>query len=138
MKKVFYTVMVISLTTSIHSKGQAKKSDKNENNKDMEKQIFIDQFFIPKNSVTEFTERMNYNRNFIKGLPGFIKDEVYQKADEEGNVTVITIATWENAEYLNQAKSAVQAEYKRMGFDPEEFTRRLGIKMERGLYREMK
>lgn len=96
---------------------------------------FIDKFFVPKNSIEEFTQRMNYNRSFIKNLPGFLKDEVFEQKDAEGNLTIITIATWQNQESLNNAKSAVQAEYNRIKFNPVEFYQGLNIKMERGLYR---
>ena len=100
----------------------------------METQIFIDKFFIPKKSIDEFTQQMKHNRSFIKNLSGFIKNEVYEQKDEEGNLTIITVAAWQNQDSLNNAKSAVQAEYKRTGFNPVEFYQRLNIKMERGLY----
>ena len=104
----------------------------------MKKKVHIDKFFIPENSVSAFTERMNYNRDFINKLPGFIKDEVYEHRDEDGNLTLITIASWKSQESLNKAKDSVQAEYKRIGFDPIEFYLRLNIKIERGIYHEFK
>jgi heme-degrading monooxygenase HmoA len=102
----------------------------------MKKQILIDRFFVPENSIEEFIQRMNYNRSFIKNLSGFIKDEVYQQIDEEGNLTIITIAIWKNQESLSNAKNAVQAEYKRIDFNPADFYQRLNIKLERGIYNE--
>ena len=96
---------------------------------------FIDKFFVPENSIKEFTQRMNYNRSFIKNLPGFIKDEAYEQKDEKGNLTIITIAVWQSQEDVNNAKKAVQDEYKRIKFNPLEFYERLNIKMERGLYK---
>lgn len=95
---------------------------------------FIDKFFVPKNAIETFTQRMNYNRNFIKNLSGFIKDDVYEQKDGEGNLTIITIAVWQSQEDLYNAKNAVQAEYKRIDFNPDEFLKRLNITMERGLY----
>jgi predicted ester cyclase len=104
-------------------------------NVDKEQVYFVDKFFVPKNSIEEFTQRMNYNRNFIKNLDGYIRDEVYEQKDEEGNISIITIAAWENKVYLDKAKEAIQAEYKRIGFDPAGFYQRLDIKFEyRGLY----
>jgi hypothetical protein len=41
---------------------------------------------------------------------------------------------WRTQDYLNNAKAAMQAEFKRIGFDPQEFYKRLNIKMERGIY----
>lgn len=100
----------------------------------MKKQTLIDKFIIPGNSVEEFNKRMKYNRNFIKNLPGFVKDEVFVQTAEDGNLTVITVATWENEESLTIARDVVQNEYKRIGFNPVEFYQRLDIKMERGLF----
>ena len=95
---------------------------------------FVDKFFVPENSIEEFIQRMNYNRGFIKNLQGFIRDEVYEQKDEEGNLTIITIAVWQSQEDLSNAKSIVQDEYKRIDFNPIEFSKRLNIKMERGIY----
>lgn len=98
--------------------------------------IFIDKFWVPEKAKEEFITGMNYNRNFIKGLSGFVYDKVYEHIADVGSYVIITIAVWENEEALNRAKSSVQAEYKRVGFHPEEFMERLNIKMERATYRE--
>jgi hypothetical protein len=100
------------------------------------KQIFIDKFIIPANAGTEFTDRLNYNRNFIKKLEGLIEDSIYQRTDEIGNTVLITIAIWQNAEVLGRAKAAVQAEYQRIGFNPAELLTKLNITMERDIYNE--
>ena len=101
------------------------------------KQILIDKFTIPQNAVEEFTERMNYNRGFIKDIQGFIKDSVYQRKDENGNSVIVTVAEWENESFLAQAKEAVLDEYKRIGFNPQEMYSRLNITIERGIYSEV-
>jgi len=95
---------------------------------------FIDKFFVPKTSVEEFTERMNHNRNFIKQQPGLVKSERYDQHDENKNLIIITITVWQTQDHLIKAKNAMQAEFKRIGFDPQEFYKRLKIKMERGIY----
>jgi hypothetical protein len=100
------------------------------------KQIFIDKFFVPQPAIREFTERMSINRSFIRTLPGFITDAAYEQTDEQGNLIVITIAQWENEDVLRKAKEAVQAEYKKQGFDLPEMLKRLNITMDRGSYRE--
>ena len=96
--------------------------------------FLIDEFYVPKNSIEEFVQRMNYNRNFIKTLPGFLKDDVYKQTSENGDLVIITVASWENIEYLNNAKNSVLSEYKRINFNPAEFYQRLNIKMERGIF----
>jgi hypothetical protein len=104
---------------------------KNENGKEI---CLVDKFLIPVTSIEEFFQRMRYNRNFIKNLPGFIKDEAYEQKDESGNLTIITVAVWQNQSSLDNAKNAILDEYRRIGFNPVEFYQRLNIKMERGLY----
>lgn len=80
-------------------------------------QLFIDHFIVPQAAKTEFTERMAINRNMIKKLPGFIRDEVFVREDEEGQLQCITIAVSESEAALKSAKANVQAEYQRQGFN---------------------
>ena len=102
------------------------------------KQVLIDRFTVPLNALEEFVTRMNYNRNFIHSLPGFIKDTVYKRTGEDGDIVIVTVAEWQDADSLTKAKEVVQTEYKRIGFDPAEMLTRLNIKMEeRGIYNEM-
>lgn len=101
------------------------------------RQVFIDKFIIPESSFAEFSERMNYNREFIKKISGFIRDKVYKTSDEQGNILIITIAEWEDELSLAKAKELVQSEYKRINFNPAEFMSKLNVKMERGTYQEL-
>ncbi|PIF32371.1 hypothetical protein CLU81_2899 [Flavobacterium sp. 9] len=116
-------------STTINSKIETKKSENM-------KQIFIDKFIVPAQSKQEFLERVNRNRNFIRNLNGFIKDEAYERIDEKGNFIFMTIAVWENEAVLKKAKEAVQAEYKKEGFDIAEMFARLKITMDRNIYKE--
>lgn len=95
---------------------------------------FIDKFRVPAAAKQEFYERMNINRSFIKNLPGFIEDEAYEYTDANGNLTCVTVALWESREALAKAKEAVQAEYKKQGFDAAEMLKRLNITADRGIY----
>lgn len=98
---------------------------------------FVDKFFVPKNSIDEFSKQMKYNRAFIANLSGYIKGEAFEKMDNDGNLIIMTIAVWENQDKLNEAKEAVQTEFKRIGFNPTEFYQRLNIKMEREQYKRL-
>ena len=95
---------------------------------------FIDKFFVPAAAIKEFKERVTINRVFIKKLPGFIEDAAYEYTDKDGNLIFITVALWQNSEALNKAKEAVQAEYKKEGFDAQAMFKRLGITADRGIY----
>lgn len=96
--------------------------------------IFVDKFIVPKNAIAEFSNRMTYNRNFIKALPGFMKDDVIAFHDINEDLHLMTIAVWQNQGYLEKAKKLVQAEYKKINFNPKEMIDRLNIKMERQEY----
>ena len=120
---------------TIPSKQNSKmKTDQTIEERTSQQQIFIDRFFVPQNSKQEFVERMNINRNFIKGLAGFIEDNVYERTDEQGNFIVVTVAVWQNEESIKKAKEAVQAEYKRTDFNMPEMLKRLDITIDRGVY----
>lgn len=94
--------------------------------------VLIDRFFIPKAAINEFMERMEYNRNLIQQLPGFIKDAAYIQPDENGSIICITVAEWQSKEAIQKAKKAVQEDYARTGFDLKGMIERLGITIERG------
>ncbi|HTJ48040.1 MAG TPA: ester cyclase [Cyclobacteriaceae bacterium] len=98
---------------------------------------FIDTFTIPGNVSEEFMQRVKINRDFIKKLPGFVEDAAFQRKDENGNVIFMTIAVWENEQAVQHAKNEVQAEYKREGFNPAEFLKKLNITMDRGIFKEV-
>lgn len=103
----------------------------------MGKQIFIDKFFVPAESVEEFVHRMNYNRKFLRKFGGFVTDHAYKQIDEQGNTTFITVAIWESLDAIHKAKDSVQEEYKRIRFNMPEFLNTHDIKIERGIYQEI-
>jgi predicted ester cyclase/heme-degrading monooxygenase HmoA len=98
---------------------------------------FIDKFFVPAAAITAFRERVQRNRNFIKQLPGFIEDAAYEYTDSDGNLIFITVTLWQSQDALNKAKEAVQAEYKKEGFDAPAMFKKLGITLDRGIYTQM-
>ncbi len=136
-------IILFAFATKIHS--QTSNSNKQavmdtiqtSKKQDSPEQIFIDKFLVPQNAVQEFSERMSINRNFIKKLPGFIADNAYERTDEQGNLIVITVAIWKNEDAIRKAKEAVQAEYKREGFDMQGMLKRLNIIIDRGMYKKM-
>nr|WP_295932557.1 antibiotic biosynthesis monooxygenase [uncultured Dyadobacter sp.] len=97
---------------------------------------FIDRFLVPAASRKEFTERVRINRQIISTLPGFIQDHAYERTTENGDTEFITVAIWASREALDSAKETVQAAYHREGFHPAAMMERLGITMDRGIYKE--
>src|SRR5690606_22547648 len=99
---------------------------------------FIDKFIVPAGARKEFIERMCINRDFIRTLPGFMEDAVYEQADGRGNTVIVTVAHWTTAEAVDSAKNAVQAFYREQGFDMPAMLKRLNIILDRGLYNDLK
>ncbi len=129
MKAVFLMGIICMVLPGYHLQAQTRKQDTMQ-------QIFIDRFTVPATAVQEFTERLTINRNFIKKLPGFIRDAAYERTDEQGNLVVITVAVWQNEDAIHKAKEAVQAEYKKQGFNMAAMLERLHITIDRGVYKE--
>lgn len=98
------------------------------------KHILIDKITVPRSSLPEFIRRMSINRKFIKTLPGFIEDNVYQSTGNTDMLQYVTVAIWESEDAIQKAKNAVQAEYRRENFDMPAMLARLGIKIDRGIY----
>jgi heme-degrading monooxygenase HmoA len=138
MKTIRITAIAMALFTSLAIFAQQPLSTTSQPSKTKAmKQIFIDKFILPENAKAEFFQRMNDNRAFLKKQPGFISDAAYERPGENGNLIIITVAIWENKESIARAKAAVQAEYKRIGFNMPEMLERLKVTMERGTYQEI-
>ena len=101
---------------------------------DKEQIGFIDKFYMLASAEEEFMRQLKYNRDFIKGLPGFVRDEAYRRVDESGNIVFETITIWKNQDYVIKAKELVAAEYKRIDFSLPEFLQRMNIKLDRAIY----
>lgn len=95
---------------------------------------FVDRFEVPQESYHLFREKLDYNRDFIKKLNGFIKDEVIRSNIDSEKLIITTIAVWKNEQSLNDAKKSVEEEYTKIGFNPKEFNEKLGIKMQREIF----
>lgn len=131
MKHLAFTVASLLATLIIPATTQAQDTTPSRN------AILIDKFFVPAAAKQEFLERMTYNRNYIRTLPGFLRDEIYSSTDADGNLHIVTVAVWKDQQAIDKAKIAVQAEYKRVGFDMPGMLNRLHITIDRGIYSPM-
>jgi heme-degrading monooxygenase HmoA len=95
----------------------------------------IDKLSIPAASIDEFLHQTKIIGEFLRTLPGFISQQAFASKDSEGNMTLITVAIWEDQDALGKAKNAVQTEFERLNLHPQELFKRLNVKMERSVYR---
>ncbi|UII23178.1 antibiotic biosynthesis monooxygenase family protein [Fulvivirga ligni] len=127
------TMLLVILVGGVAYAQTAKnQNDMNKN----EITVFVDRFYVPKEAIVEFKERTKINRKFIEALDGFIEHAAYESYNDDGNLTLITIAKWESMEAIQKAKQKVQQKYKEEGFDLARMLKRLNITMERGLFKE--
>jgi len=139
MKKMKPVACLCCLLLAIAARGygQSNHHSKEQKQQIMTQQILIDKFTVPQPAIDTFMERVRYNRSFIRQLPGFVRDAAYAHTDEKGNLTFVTVAVWESETAIQEARAAVQAEYKRLGFNMQQMLEQLNITIDRGIYREV-
>jgi len=100
-------------------------------------QVLIDTFIVPEQANAAFLERAESVQAFLKTLPGFVEGYLYAKRMGENRHNYITSAVWATQEALENARKAVAAEFQRQNINPDDFRRRHGIQLERGLYQRV-
>jgi len=96
--------------------------------------ILIDQFVVPEAAVEEFLEQVHFSARLIRSRPGFVEGYVFRRASGEGRVNVVTTAVWASEAAMNEAKRSIPEEFAKVGFNPLEIMKRLGVQIERGVY----
>ena len=94
----------------------------------------IDRFKVPAASREEFLSRVRTSNEVLRLLPGFVEDCFFEQCDAAGESKIITIAIWENQQAFASGKASVQEHYKKIGFNPGEIIKRLGIEAEMDAY----
>ena|SRR5438105_8011038 len=87
----------------------------------------IDKFKVPQSARGEFLERVRSTHQFLRTLPGFVRDALFEQTSGPGAFNFVTLVEWESAEALESAKKAVMGKHAEIGFDPKEMFARLGI-----------
>lgn len=102
------------------------------------RQIYrIDKFAVPDSARREFIENVRGTHEFLRTLPGFIQDSVFEKTGGPGEFNFVTIAVWHSAEAIEAAKEAMISRHEEIGFSPHEMFARLGIKADLVNYRQI-
>ncbi|HJZ62937.1 MAG TPA: antibiotic biosynthesis monooxygenase family protein [Candidatus Acidoferrum sp.] len=97
----------------------------------------IDRFKVPAASREEFLSRVQISTEVLRSLPGFVEDSFFEQRDAAGDSKIVTIAIWENQQAFASARTSVQEHYKKIGFNPGEIIKRLGIEAEMGAYSKL-
>jgi heme-degrading monooxygenase HmoA len=139
MRKIYQAGALI-LFSAIAVTAQVRNKIAPDNNSQSKKSkmevVLIDRFVVPAAAKSEFLDRANINRKFIKSLPGFMGDNVYEEGGETES-RIVTVAVWAGEEAFQNAKASVTEFYKQQGFDMPALIKRLHIQMERGIFRRL-
>lgn len=139
MKKIIKLLMLLGMSLFINASLTARNKDNPLRHPKTEKTMkvaLIDRITVPVASKEEFIKRMNANIEILKKQKGFIKHDTYEQQAENDNFIFVTVVEWKDLESVNNAKVAVEAEYRRIGFNLKEFCQKNNITLERnGIYR---
>jgi len=97
----------------------------------------IDKFVVPEGGKHEFVQRVRETHEFLRTLPGFVRDLVVEKTAGAGVFNYVTLVEWESEEAISTAKNAVYAHHGARNFSPQELWSRLGIEADLANYQEI-
>lgn len=95
----------------------------------------VDKFIVPEESKGRFLEAARRSSLFLRTLPGFVEGFFCEKTDGESDHNVMTTAVWKDEETFQAARKAATEEFQRIGFNPQDIMKRLGVEIERAVYR---
>jgi len=94
----------------------------------------IDKFKVPAAAREEFLSRVRTSNEVLHTIPGFVEDRFFEQLGATGDSKIVTIAVWENEQAFTNAKALVQERYKKIGFNPGDIVKRLGIEADMDAY----
>jgi heme-degrading monooxygenase HmoA len=95
----------------------------------------VDRFDVPRAALDPFMARLRTTQRLLDAREGCRQNLVLQGAADGGSVAVVTIVEWASEEAMAAARTAMQSQYAREGFDPAAFMRELGIRPDMATYR---
>ena len=95
----------------------------------------IDRFVVPAEALPAFMERLRFTQRTLDTVPGCKQNLVLQREDRPGEIDIITLVEWSNAEAIAAARTTMLARYAEEGFDPAAFIQKHGVQADMGVYR---
>ncbi len=96
--------------------------------------ILIDKFIVPIESIPAFLSEIRKSARILRMFPGFVEGFIYEKNGGGSCHNIVTTAVWQNEEAFENAKQGANAEFQKVGFNPQEIMTRLKVEMDRGVY----
>jgi len=97
----------------------------------------LDKFKVPAAAREEFLARVRTSNEILRAIPGFVEDCLLEQLGASGESKIVTIAVWENEQAFSSAKLIVEEHYKKIGFNPVEIIKRLGIEADMDAYTKL-
>ncbi|WP_341836511.1 antibiotic biosynthesis monooxygenase [Chitinophaga pollutisoli] len=140
MKQILKTIILImpilmAMKAFGQHKNQFKMEQKNREERIVSEQVaVIDKISIPQKAIAAYAEKSLFIRNTLRQQPGFVKYEIFQQTDDSGDLQVITVATWEHRQRMEDASVVIREAMQRAGINLPAFLAQHAITMERGIY----
>ncbi len=94
----------------------------------------IDKINIPQKAIAAYSEKSLFIRNTLRQQAGFIKYKIFQQTDVSGDLRVITVATWEDRQRMEDAKLTIREVMQKAALNMPAFLEQHGITIERDIY----
>jgi heme-degrading monooxygenase HmoA len=95
----------------------------------------IDTFVVPEASKAALIEQAKQSAKFLRTLPGFVEGYIFEKTSGDGSHNIVTTAVWQDQAAYENAKKSAAAEFRRVGFNPQEIMSKLNVTFQRAVYR---
>lgn len=100
------------------------RTSTNESSTTSDKVFRVDKFKVPQNARDEFLAAVKKTHTFLRTLPGFERDFIFEQFSGPGKFNFMTVVEWKSLDVVNEAKIAVQEMQKNEGFNPGEIMKR--------------
>lgn len=94
----------------------------------------VDKFKVPPAAREEFLARVRETHAILRVQPGLVDEFLLERAGGPGTFNFVTVAIWRDADAIENARAAVDADRARSGFDPAQMLERLGIEADLANY----
>ena len=127
-------VVIFSLPFTVVAQANGKEKtikqmDTIKNQQHMDYKVNIGRIDVPKASIEEFRKQSAISPRYLKSLPGYIKGDYYEMTDDSGDLHMMSVVTWQNKEYYENAQRTLKKHYEETGFNRMEFVQRLNLKI---------
>jgi heme-degrading monooxygenase HmoA len=95
----------------------------------------LDKFVVPNQAREEFLAKVSKTHELLKDQPVFIQDFLLEQPSTSEEFNFVTLVEWQDAKSVENARAAVMAMHKSIGFNAQEMFTRLGIKADLGNYK---